>query len=95
MLPEREPGDPSRAHVQHRIEVQLSLAGDDLGAVAVPAAVDPVGGELAPDLVRRPATGPSPAAWSSAALAGAGGQAGAGSARDESDRRHAIRRSGT
>jgi len=32
--------------------VQLAFPGDDLGAVAVPLAVDPVRGELAPDQVR-------------------------------------------
>jgi hypothetical protein len=49
---EREPDDPARAHVQHRIEVELALGCLDLSAVAVPAAVDPVRAELALALVR-------------------------------------------
>jgi hypothetical protein len=61
---EREPGDPARAHVQHAIQLQLPFPGGDLGAVAIPAAVDPARRRTSasPDLVL--ATGPCPAAWS-------------------------------
>ncbi len=53
-------------HVQHAVEVELAFVGDDLGAIAVPLVVEPVGGEVAPDQVRRPP--PSP--WRGAIAAG-------------------------
>jgi hypothetical protein len=57
MLAERAADDPPRAHVQRRVQEQLPLAGRDLGAVAVPAPVDPLRAELPPHQVRRPPPG--------------------------------------
>jgi hypothetical protein len=54
MLRQAEPEDPPRPHVQDRREVQLALAGGDLGAVAVPLAVDGGRSERPLDQVRRP-----------------------------------------
>ena len=48
VLAERKPEDPARAHVQHRIQIQLALTGDDLGAVAVPVAVRPAAANWRP-----------------------------------------------
>src|SRR6185369_15005521 len=45
---------PPRGHVQHAVQEQLALVGDDLGGVAIPLAVDLRGGEPAPDQVRGP-----------------------------------------
>ena len=72
MLAQGEADEPPRAHVQHRVQVQLALGGDDLGAVAIPLAVDPLGGEPAPDQVRGPPPAP-PRAGAAAALALAAG----------------------
>jgi hypothetical protein len=75
MPAEAEPEDPARAHVQHAVEVQLSLPGSDLGTVAVPTAVDPACGELAPDLVRWPPPAHTRPGRRLAALLAPGGQA--------------------
>src|SRR6266545_7498147 len=76
MLAEGEPEDPARARVKHRVQVELALSRPDLGAVAVPPAVDPVGRELAPDQVRCPPPAfPRPGSALAALPAGAGGQA--------------------
>ena len=69
MLAEGEPDDPPRPHVQHTVEVELALVGGDLGAVAVPLAV-----ELRRRRTRArsgpvPATGPGPAGWSACGAA--------------------------
>jgi hypothetical protein len=40
VLAEREPEHPAGGHVHHRGQVELALAGGNLGAVAVPLAVD-------------------------------------------------------
>ena len=60
MLAEGEPDDPSRAHVQHAVQEQLALVGDDLGAVAVPLAVEPARRRSRARSGPGPATGPCP-----------------------------------
>jgi hypothetical protein len=68
---QRESEHPARAHVQDRGEVELALAGGDLGPVAVPFLVDIRRREVALDQVgrapaplagprRRPAPPPAP-----------------------------------
>src|SRR5262249_39995802 len=57
------------------VQVQLALAGGDLGAVAVPAAVDPAGGELPLHPVRRPPPAPARAGGTLAPLLPPGSQA--------------------
>lgn len=49
LLAQREPQDPARAHVKHRVKVELAFIGGDLGAVAVPLAVDGARAEVSPD----------------------------------------------
>ena len=53
-----EPDDAPRRHVQDAVQVELAVVGGYLGAVAVPLAVEPVGGEVTPDQVRRPPPAP-------------------------------------
>jgi hypothetical protein len=65
---EGEADDPPRSHVQHAVEIQLALVGDDLGAIAVPLAVDLPSGKPPPDQVRGPPPAP-PRAGATAALA--------------------------
>src|SRR3954454_19031129 len=59
VLAEGEPDDPPRTHVQHAVQIQLALVGDDLGAVAVPLAIQLVGREVPADQVRRPPPPPA------------------------------------
>src|SRR4051794_2264423 len=59
VLAEGEPDDAPRTHVQHRVQEQLALVGDDLGAVAVPLAIQLVGREVPADQVRRPPPPPA------------------------------------
>ena len=40
MLRHGEPDDPPRPHIEHAVQVQLALIGDDLGAVAKPLLVE-------------------------------------------------------
>ena len=58
VLAQGEADDPPRAHVQHAVQVQLALVGDDLGAVGVPLSVQLLGGEVPADQVRRRLTAP-------------------------------------
>jgi hypothetical protein len=55
MLAQGEPEHPARGHVQDRGQVQLALAGSDLGAVAKPLAVELGRAEVAFHQVRRSA----------------------------------------
>lgn len=75
MFPDREPDDAPRPHVQHRVQEELALVGADLGAVAVPLTVQPVGGEVTRNPTGMlsaavdgsgpvPATSPGPGGWS-------------------------------
>jgi hypothetical protein len=73
MGPDAEPDDAARAHVQHAVQVQLALVGWDLGAVAIPLAVEPIRGEVTLEQVRCPTTVPGPGGWS-ARGADAGGR---------------------
>jgi hypothetical protein len=54
VLAERVPEHPAGGHIHHRSQVQLALAGLDLGAVAVPLDVDLLRREVPLDQVRRP-----------------------------------------
>jgi hypothetical protein len=54
VLAQAEPDDPPRSHVQDRVQVEPALVGGNLGAVAVPLAVEPVGAEVPADQVRCP-----------------------------------------
>jgi len=49
VLRQREPDHPARSDIQHRVQVQFALVGDDLGAVTEPLGIDPGGPELAVD----------------------------------------------
>src|SRR3954447_6220102 len=59
MLTQTEPDDPPRAHVQHRVQVELALVGGNLGAVPVPLVVEPVCAEVPADAVRCPPPAPT------------------------------------
>jgi hypothetical protein len=59
VLAQGEPDDPPRAHVQHRVEVELALVGGDLGAIAIPLVVEPIGAEVPADQVRCPPPAPA------------------------------------
>jgi hypothetical protein len=48
VLTDREPDDPARPHVQHAVQVELALLGRELGAVAVPLAVQLVAAKFRP-----------------------------------------------
>src|SRR4051812_38519278 len=62
VLAEGEPDDAPRTHVQHRVQEQLALVGDDLGAVAVPLAIQLVGREVPADQAPPPPPPPALAA---------------------------------
>jgi len=54
VLADGESDDPPRAHVQHRVQLELALISVHLGAVGVPLVVDPVRLEVPFDQVRGP-----------------------------------------
>jgi hypothetical protein len=61
VLAQGKPDDPPGGHIEHAGQVQLALGGDDLGAVAVPLAIELLGGEVPADQVwRRLAPSPRP-----------------------------------
>jgi hypothetical protein len=51
VLAQGEADEPPGGDIEHAVRVQLALGGGDLGAVAVPLAVELLGGELPPDQV--------------------------------------------
>ena len=59
VLAQPEPDDAPRPHVEDRVEVELALIGGDLGAIAVPLVVEPIGGEGPADQVRCPPLPPA------------------------------------
>jgi hypothetical protein len=59
VLTDPESDDAPRAHVQYGVQIELSLVGGDLGAIAVPLVVEPIGAEVPADQVRCPPLAPA------------------------------------